>query len=143
EPAPHVLIGDLNHALFEDLTPRRRFITLLYGALDVAAHQFHFANAGHGPVALHLRPGQGFRTLVDEARGLPLGILREPYKPCGPVDLAPGDLLILGTDGVVETRRGEELFGMKRLEDFILERCRAPLQEALDALTEATTAFHD
>ncbi len=145
EPAPHDLLGDLNQALFEDLTPRHRFITLLYGALDPAAHQFHFANAGHGPVVLHLRPGQGaVHTLgEDEDRGFPLGILKGPYKACAPVDLAPGDLLVLGTDGVVETRRGEELFGIKRLADFVLERSGRPLREVLDELMEATTAFHE
>ena len=84
EPAAEVLVSDLNHALHDDLSPRHRFITLLYGALDPVAHQFHYANAGHGPVALHLQPARnGVQSLCDDAaRGLPLGILKDVYEPC-------------------------------------------------------------
>jgi serine phosphatase RsbU (regulator of sigma subunit) len=145
EPDPEVLVGDLNHALFDDLVPRHRFITLLYGALAPTEHRFHYANAGHGPVVFHLPAGTGqFLSLVeDAARGCPLGILREGYRACDPVALAPGDLLVLGTDGIVETRRGSEPFGMQRLADFLLARRDQPLQETLDELVEEVTAFHE
>ena len=145
EPAAETLVGDLNCALHEDLSPRHRFITLLYGALDPAAHRFHYANAGHGPVALHL---QGDRNNVislcdDAARGLPLGILKEGYGPCAPVALERGDLLVLGSDGLIETRRGGEQFGMARLTEFLLRGKGRPLAELLDALIEETAAFHE
>src|SRR3972149_8254516 len=98
--------------MFDALVPRRRFLPLLYGALAPAAHRFVYANAGHGPVALHLTAG-GWRSLVeDEARGCPLGVLRQSYGACAPVLLEPGDLLVLGTDGIVETRRGGGWFGL-------------------------------
>jgi serine phosphatase RsbU (regulator of sigma subunit) len=118
---------------------------LLYGVLAPADHQFLYANAGHGPVTLHLPAGQHrFRSLADdESRGCPIGILKERYQACAPVSLAPGDLLILGSDGIVETRRGPETFGMRRLEDFILERRNQPLQQVLKELMEATTTFHE
>lgn len=145
EPDPAVLVSDLNQAMYEDLTPRHRFITLLYGALDASAHQFHYANAGHGPVVLHLQPGRGrVTTLVDdEARGCPLGILRDPYRACASISLEPGDLLVLGTDGLVETRRGGEQFGMARLTEFLLQGKGRPLPELLADLIDATTAFHE
>ena len=145
EPAAQVLVTDLNHALHDDLSPRHRFITLLYGALDPVAHQFHYANAGHGPVALHLQFGPHcVHSLCDDvARGMPLGILKEGYSVCTPVALAPGDLLILGSDGLVETRRAGEQFGMSRLTELLLQSKDRPLTELLDGLISATTLFHE
>ncbi len=145
EPDPEQLLTDLGQAQYDDLVPRRRFITLLYGTLSPAEHRFCYANAGHGPVALHLQPGRGrVGSLVDDdARGCPLGILKESYQPCTPVALEPGDLLVLGSDGVVETRRGGESYGVERLTDFILQRKDQPLPQLLDEVMEATTAFHE
>jgi serine phosphatase RsbU (regulator of sigma subunit) len=96
-------------------------------------------------VALHLQPGRGrVCSLVDDdARGCPLGILKERYQPCTPVALEPGDLLVLGSDGVVETRRGGESYGVERLTDFILQRKDQPLPQLLDEVMEAATAFHE
>ena len=145
EPPPEALVSDLNNALHADLSPRHRFITLLYGALDPVAHQFHYANAGHGPVALHLQDaGNTVASLCDDAaRGLPLGILKDAYEPCAAVALAPGDVLILGSDGLIETRREGEQFGMGRLTEFLLQQRDRPLSELLDALIEATADFHE
>jgi len=145
EPAAEVVLNELSRAMLDDLQHLRRFITLLYGTLDPHQHCFCYANAGHGPVALHLNAEQRvFRSLAkDEARGYPLGWLNQPYAACAAVPLARGDLIILGTDGFVETRRGGEQFGMQRLCDRILERCHDPLQQIIDNLIEATVAFHE
>lgn len=143
EAAPDALVSDLSQAMFDDLAGSRRFITLLYGALDPIHHRFDYANAGHGPVALHLG-NSGWRSLVeDEARGCPLGILRQSYGACAPVFLEPGDLLVLGTDGVVETRRGGQCFGTDRLCEFIASRRTVRLEPILAELMEATAAFHE
>lgn len=143
EPAPGALLTDLAAAIHADLANTRRFITLLYGTLDPATHQFHFANAGHGPVALHYRCAEErFVSLVDDdARGCPLGIIEETYRSAAPVELSPGDMLVLGTDGLVETRRDREMFGMDRLCTLIREGCRQPLTEVIRGIFGATTAF--
>ncbi len=144
-PSPEALLTDLNEALFADLVPRHRFITAAYGHLVPAEHRFHYANAGHGPVLLHVRAaaGQVCSLLDDEARGCPLGIVHGPYRACAPIDLAPGDLLVLGSDGLVETRRGGECFGMERLSQFLLAGRDRPLPQLLDGLFAETTAFHE
>jgi sigma-B regulation protein RsbU (phosphoserine phosphatase) len=79
----------------------------------------------------------------DEASGCPLGFLRERYRPCGPVTLEPGDLLVLGSDGLIETKRGKELFGMERLTQFLRGRRERSLPELLTGLLEETTAFQE
>jgi len=143
EPAPEVLVRDIGRALFDDLSPKSRFITLLYGALDPVRHLFRYANAGHGPVVLHFRPADDrFRSLWDDAGcGCPLGILPEPYLSCEPIALAPGDILVLGSDGLVEARRDNKPFGMERLYQLVRQAKGRPLPELLDEIMEAATSF--
>jgi len=145
ETAPDVLVSELADALFDDLKSNRRFITLLYGTLDPTSHTFRYANAGHGPVALHLqaRSGQVHSLVEDEARGFPLGWFEESYAACQPVTLAPGDLLVLGTDGLVETRRDSQQFGIGRFCDLLLEHHREPLPDILDKAKSATIEFNE
>jgi serine phosphatase RsbU (regulator of sigma subunit) len=106
---------------------------------------FHFANAGHGPLTLHFQAASGrVRQLVDDpAHGGPLGILKEPFNLCSPVRLAPGDLLVLGTDGVVETRRGREIFGVERFCELLRQHHRDPLGALVQRAVTATTEFHE
>jgi len=145
ELAPEALVSDVGQALYDDLSPRSRFITLLYGSLDSQQHRFCYANAGHGPVALHFRPaGDQFRSLAEDARvGCPLGIFRDRYEGCDPVALEAGDILILGSDGIVEARRNDEPFGMGRLKQLIRRLKDRPLGEVLDEVMEAATSFGD
>jgi sigma-B regulation protein RsbU (phosphoserine phosphatase) len=133
--------------LYDDLAVRRRptFITLTYGVLVPSAHRFHYANAGHGPVLLHVKPGRGDVGLLwdDPGRGCPLGVVREPFRACTAAALEPGDLLVLGSDGLVETRRGGEQFGVERLGRILLEGRDRPLQELVEQVFAETTAFHE
>jgi serine phosphatase RsbU (regulator of sigma subunit) len=142
---PARLLTDLNESIFDDLSPRHRFITLLYGVLDPRAHRFRFANAGHGPLALYLpADGEAFRMLAeDEARHCPLGVIREAYSPCAPVAMSPGDLLVLGSDGIVETHRDGERFGMDRLCRLIVQHRSRPAAEMVHEIVAASKAFHE
>lgn len=144
EDEPARLLTRLNEALFDDLTPRHRFISVLYGVLDPTEHVFRYANAGHGPAVLHLAADQlRFASLAeDAAQGCPLGIVRDEYGSCQPVRLAPGDLLVLASDGVVETRRQKESFGLERLRALLTEHRAAPLEKLRDAIIQAVTSFH-
>jgi serine phosphatase RsbU (regulator of sigma subunit) len=144
-PSPERLLGDLNEAMFADLVPRHRFITMVYGQLVPAEHRFYYANAGHGPVVLHIPAGLGrvYSLVDDEARGCPLGLIKEPYQACTPIDLTPGDLLVLGSDGLVETRQSGECFGMERLSRFLLAGRDWSLPRLLEGLFAEAMAFHE
>ncbi len=143
EPPPDVLVSDVGQALYADLSPQFRFITLLYGALCPTQHRFCFANAGHGPVVLHFQSATDqFRSLADDDKGgAPLGISRERYQSGDPVALLPGDILILGSDGIVEAGHDKERFGMERLMQLIRQLKAKPLQELHDEIMEAAMSF--
>jgi serine phosphatase RsbU (regulator of sigma subunit) len=74
------------------------FVTVLYGVLDGATRQFHFARAGH-EVPMILQPG-GSTYYCPQGRGQLLGILPEPVLDEQIITLESDDLMLLYTDGV-------------------------------------------
>lgn len=91
------------------------FLTALYGELDPATGCFAFARAGHNPPLVMDPKGR-----VDEAPhgpGQPLGLLDEPVMDLGQVNLAPGCVMLLYTDGVTETaNESGDLYGLDRMQ---------------------------
>lgn len=80
------------------------FVTAMAGLLDPAAHRFTLAAAGHHPMLL-LNPVER-RTTHVSARGLALGLVRgatfDDALGETTIDVAPGDSLLLYTDGATE-----------------------------------------
>ena len=113
DPEPQSVLRLLNRTLCRTGT-RRTFLSLFYALLDPASGRLSYVCAAH-PFP-YLRRADG---TVEElgCGGLPLGI-REPLEcATGSVDLAPGDLLVFYTDGLVESTDPErrEAFGYERL----------------------------
>ncbi|MER5750249.1 SpoIIE family protein phosphatase [Streptomyces sp. NPDC002088] len=76
--------------------------TCVYAVHDPRLRQCRIANAGHLP-PVRLRPGH-LPELLDLPTGAPLGVGGVEFTTVT-VDFAPGDQLVLYTDGLVETRR--------------------------------------
>ncbi|MBC8102448.1 MAG: serine/threonine-protein phosphatase [Cytophagales bacterium] len=98
--SPGEVLARLNTALFDepDLTG---FVTLLYGVLDVHDVSFHYASAGHETPILRRSDG---RYEFLEPTGLVLGAAPEQGYETHRYMLAPGDGLLLYTDGLTEAR---------------------------------------
>ena len=109
-------VGLANQLLCQT-TDDEKFVTLLYGVLDPAAHSFTYTSAGHDP-ALVYRADGGRGQLTSS--GVALGVLEEcPYDQ-EMVPLAPGDLIVVYSDGVTDaTNAGNEAFGLDRLERVV------------------------
>ena len=91
------------------------FVTVFYAILDPATGILTYCNAGHNPPYLYAGNGDGMQQLTRTA--IPLGILEEPDWEQGRVQMEPGDLLVLYTDGVTEAEDEEDqFFGEARLQ---------------------------
>jgi len=111
-------------------TDGRRFITAFLILLDPQTGVLTFTNAGHNP-ALLIHPGGSFETL--ESQGLPLALL--PGQPYGEATLQmePGDLLAVYTDGITEaTNPAGEDYGPAALTSVLVTGRQDPLM-TLDA----------
>ncbi len=129
-----------NVLLGEDM-PAGRFVTAFFGALDPQAHRLDYVSAGHGPLLL-LRAATGI-GLELPASTLPMGILPElDTRLPEPIQLQPGDTLLLVTDGFFEwINPAKETFGTRRIFDLVRADRRAPSAELIRRLHEAVLAF--
>lgn len=110
-PTPAELVSQLNIALKENL-PQSKFVTLFLGRLDTRTGVIEYANAGHTP-PLWIR-GDSVEEL--EETDLVLGVITRADYLNRTLQLAPGDALVLFTDGVTEAENldGDDL-GSQRL----------------------------
>jgi sigma-B regulation protein RsbU (phosphoserine phosphatase) len=94
-----------------------RFTTAFISEYDAVRRTLHYINAGHNnPI---LRRSNGVIERLDVG-GLPLGILPEAAYQVASVALAPGDWLVIFTDGVVEAENArQEEFDEMRLMNTI------------------------
>ncbi|MFD5518609.1 SpoIIE family protein phosphatase [Streptomyces sp. NPDC127066] len=105
-------------------------VTCVYAVYDPHSGQCRIANAGHMPPAL-ARSGAA-PVLLDLPPGAPLGVGGISFETTT-VGLAPDDLLVLYTDGLVETRLHPIDDRLNVLLSFLDEADR-PLEEICDLL---------
>ena len=107
-----------NRLMFES-TDSAKFVTFFYGILDIAARTLEYSNAGHNPPIL-LSDGDASQRL--ETGGPVLGVLPDFSYEQATVELHPGDLLLIFSDGFSEAmnRRLEE-FGEDQLLSLAVE----------------------
>ncbi len=96
-----------------------RFATLMVAVLDPASHRVTICNAGHLPAFLRDPSGRVLQAGAGLG-GLPLGIDSDGrYRSCD-VDLAPGETLVMFTDGVSEAMNAEQhCYGLEQVEKVL------------------------
>jgi sigma-B regulation protein RsbU (phosphoserine phosphatase) len=132
------LVERLNRHILASSAPNK-FITLLVGELDAVEGRFVYVNAGHNP-PLVIRDGALAGRLPPG--GLPVGLLPGSSYRTGCLDLAPGDLLCLFSDGITEcTAPDDEELGEERLVELLCSVADRPLPEIVRTVERAVTAF--
>jgi serine phosphatase RsbU (regulator of sigma subunit)/anti-sigma regulatory factor (Ser/Thr protein kinase) len=133
---PGLVLERLNEQMCPDM-PEKMFVTCLYGVLDPATGHLRFANAGHD--VPYVSTAQGIVEL--KARGMPLGLMTGMSYEEKEVTLAPGDRVLLHSDGIAEAHDTErEMFGFPRLARTMGEAPAGAdlIQHVLDALEAFT-----
>ncbi|MEV8531805.1 PP2C family protein-serine/threonine phosphatase [Streptomyces sp. NPDC051211] len=134
--APHRVLRQLDALVAED--GARRPATCLLVRVDPARRVAMFASAGHLPPALFTSEGAG--SLLEVPVGPPLGTGLGGYEAVSR-ELAPGETLLLFTDGLVE-RRGEDIdVSLARLAGLRLPP-GATVPEVVDAAASGLDARH-
>lgn len=124
-------------------TETDRFVTLFFGRLDHATRSLTYVNAGHP--AGYVIDASGAVKATLNSTSVALGILPDAEFPVGgPVFLEPGDLVLLLTDGVLETiSSGGEQFGVGRVLEFVRANRHKPAGELIEQLRTAAVAFSE
>jgi PAS domain S-box-containing protein len=133
----------LRHAnsVLSRATDEYHFVTLFFGRLDLTRREFLYASAGHPPGYLLDRNGELKAHL--ESTSHPLGMFPDIAFPTADiVVLAPGDTLVLVTDGIEEARDNEgEYFGRDRLAGVIRRHRDESAQQIAEALCRSAREF--
>ena len=131
EPCLADAMARINRTVCQNV-PSSKYVTFFLAALDPTSGRLGYVNAGHNPPLLVRADG---RTQRLEDGGLVLGMFENVVYAGGEVEMRPGDVLLVYSDGVTETwsPEGEE-FGEERLIDLVVARrslAPGPLQEAV------------
>lgn len=117
----------------EDLDGAGSFVTLFAGRLDPASGELEYVDAGHG-LAVVLSPVDGARRLVSV--GMPVGADPDESWPARTERLAPGEALMVVSDGVLDTFETAE---HAVAEAGRLARLRLGADQLVEAVLERTS----
>ena len=130
DPAPRAVITAADEMMTRDAPDQ--FVTAVAVLVDPATGMLTLCNAGHVPVVV-VRTDGTTETLGDGS-GVPLGVPSGLDRSVATTRLEPGTLLVLVTDGVVESRAQDLDQGITRLRERAAELRDRPLPELVDAL---------
>jgi len=138
----HESLSDLAtrvNALLHASTPSNKFATAFLLSYEPSTGRCVYVNGGHND-GIVLRSDGSVKLL--ETTGLPLGLFPRAAYEEGQVDLGPGDLLMLYSDGVTEADDiQEEEFGMERVIEVLRAHREQPATGIVDRMLVQIDAF--
>lgn len=136
--SPDEVLTKLNNALAA-CTPTEVFVTLIYGVLDGRDGTFKYANAGHEhPVLLYSEACVAVRLDVT---GRALALLGDSVYTTCEVQMKPGDVLVLYTDGITDAGWGADRMGFDSLLDIVQRNKDCCARDLADAVLNSALEF--
>jgi len=137
------IMTDVNRQLVRDVEDSGQFMTMFYLTIDAADHKLKWVRAGHEP-GIFYDPAQ---DIFEELKGsgVALGVSEEwQYEMNERIGLAPGQIIVLSTDGVWEAHNREgEIFGKERLNEIIRQNAAKQAEEIIEAVIIAVNEFQN
>jgi PAS domain S-box-containing protein len=139
-PSPAAVLTIADQLMTRDAPDQ--FVTAAAVLVDPATGAVTVCNAGHVPVVL-VHP-DGSSEELGRGTGVPLGVVDDHARTVVTGHLRPGGLLVLVTDGVVESRTADLDQGIARLKERAADLREKPLDGLVAALADlADTTVHD
>ena len=133
---PGEVLQSANAKLYGDMSRNERFVTALLVCLPASRSCLQYASAGH-TTGLWVQTGP-LHVQKLPSTTLPLGILPEIESATAPIDVQPGDVVVVYSDGLSEAENEQgRILGMAGITDLLLATHSAPARFILDSLTEA------
>lgn len=136
---PGAVMRRVNDVLCAD-NEASMFVTTFCGQYEPDSGELRYVNAGHPP-PLWIR-ADGERQWLERARAPALGVVEGVDYPEQTLRLAPGDLLLVYTDGVTDAidAQGHE-FGAQRLRALFDNRAPGSTREVIEGVLQAVSEF--
>ncbi len=127
----------VNNLLEEDIS-EGRFVTAFVGIIDPREHRIDYVSAGQAPLLVF----RGAEVESRESTGLPLAVLSGEQFEAVRLDLPPGGMFVLLTDGFFEAPAPDgELFGEERVIELIQQNATLPLEDLTQMLHNQVLRF--
>ena len=138
---PARIVQDVNAQLVADVQESGQFMTLFFFLYAPDNRMLQWVRAGHDPALLYDPTGDRFETLRGE--GIALGLDGDyAYRTNRRVDIKPGQILVVGTDGVWESRNTtEEMFGKERVRDLVRRHAGRDARHIREVILAAVKSF--
>jgi phosphoserine phosphatase RsbU/P len=134
------VIADVNRQLARDVEDTGRFVTLFFTVIDRLNQRMSWVNAGHDSAVIY---DGNTGTWAELGRtGLPIGIAGDSLYREMQTEISPGQIIVIGTDGIWEARNSmSEMFGKRRFQDIIHRTAGLPADKILDQVVQEVNAF--
>jgi serine phosphatase RsbU (regulator of sigma subunit) len=136
---PEQVLAETNRRILAD-TNTGLFVTVFYAVLDPETGTLFYSNAGHNP-PYHFQGDQNAAHPLTRT-GIPVGMFDDSAWQMSTIQLSPGDVLVLYTDGVTDANDGEgTFFNIERLLATVQSNLGRSAQEIQDAILTAVHQF--
>ena len=138
--SPSAVLKHINVNLADDLHAGQ-FMTLFFLIFDPQTSRLQWADAGHDPAIVYHPHTDEFTAL--SGGDIPLGVDSDwHYSHDHVTDLNGGELVMLGTDGIWETKSPDgELFGKERLREILRTHHQSPVEKICSQVLAAIETF--
>ncbi|WP_169728983.1 SpoIIE family protein phosphatase [Desulfatirhabdium butyrativorans] len=134
------LLLDVNRQYARDMEVSCQFMTLFLLRIDRQHGRIEWVRAGHNPGLLYDPDAGTFHELSGE--GSPLGLWEDVRFPQSAVSIKPGQIVVLFSDGIVETRNPEgKYFGKDRLKEVVRKFADISAKMLVLSILDAVTEF--
>jgi len=135
------VISDINRQLARDVAASGSFMSMFFMIIDKINKSLKWVRAGHDP-AIFYDPNTDKITELKGA-GMALGVNENwQYGENEKQNLANGQIIILGTDGIWEARNPKgEMFGKEAIYTIIRENANLDAKSILNTIVESLTKF--
>jgi sigma-B regulation protein RsbU (phosphoserine phosphatase) len=146
--SPRELLIEVNRIISEHLDSRS-FITAAYAVLDLERGTMRYCRAGHTPLIFFSGAGPTPLAQVMTPNGMVLGLRIEAAEELFAqlleevrIELTPGDMIVLYTDGITEAMNTEsDLFGEGRLSRLVEEHGHLESGELRERIMREVESF--
>ncbi len=135
------IVTDMNRHLTRDILHAGRFMTLFFMSIDIKNDSLCWVRAGHDPAILYDPYKDDYDMLSGE--GIVLGLDENSvYRGNRRHGLKKGQIIIIGTDGIWESRNKKgEMFGKKRLMEIIRKNADTDADYILESVYDELELF--
>jgi len=115
------------------------FVTMILGIVDTQSGEIVYGQGGHNPPVLLSEEG---KPQYEPPGGMPLGVFEDAKFGERRLRLAPGETLLVYTDGVTEAmNEARDLFGEERLLDAVRGRASLSAEKLTEVVVEKVEDF--